>query len=99
MINRMILQGLKTRIDQTTGSWADELHSVLWSYRTTSLIPTGETPFKLVFKIEAIISVEISLPSTQMEHYDELTNLDERREDLDLLEKTQERARFRMASY
>ena len=85
--NMTILQGLKTRIDQAKDSWANELHSVLWSYQITPRISIKETPFKLAFGTEAIILVEIGLPSTRMEHYNESTNLDKRWADLDLLEE------------
>ncbi|XP_072076557.1 uncharacterized protein [Arachis hypogaea] len=33
--NKIILLGLKKRLDKKKGTWADELASVLWSYRTT----------------------------------------------------------------
>nr|XP_025625585.1 uncharacterized protein LOC112717875 [Arachis hypogaea] len=33
--NKVILLGLKKRLDNKKGAWADELASVLWSYRTT----------------------------------------------------------------
>ncbi|MCI68061.1 gag-pol polyprotein, partial [Trifolium medium] len=33
--NRVILRGLKRRLDEAKGNWAEELHHVLWAYRTT----------------------------------------------------------------
>ncbi|XP_016206900.1 uncharacterized protein K02A2.6-like [Arachis ipaensis] len=42
--NKVILLGLKKRLDSKKGAWADELASVLWSYRTTEQSSTGETP-------------------------------------------------------
>ncbi|MCI60013.1 gypsy retrotransposon integrase-like protein, partial [Trifolium medium] len=33
--NRVILRGLKMRLDEAKGNWAEELHHVLWAYRTT----------------------------------------------------------------
>ncbi|XP_016168998.1 uncharacterized protein LOC107611602 [Arachis ipaensis] len=33
--NKVVLLGLKKRLDNKKGAWADELTSVLWSYRTT----------------------------------------------------------------
>ena len=98
MTNRTILQGLKTRLGQAKSQWVDELYSVLWSYRTTSWILIRETPFKLAFRIKAIISMKISLPSTQIEQYNEI-NSDKRRTDLDLLDKTWRQVQLRMASY
>ena len=74
--NRIILEGLKIRIGQVKENWADELYSILWSYRTTPYIPIRETSFKLTFGTKAMILVKIDLSSTWMEHYDELTNSD-----------------------
>ena len=43
--------------------------------------------------------MEIDLPSTPVEHYDELTNSDKRQGDLDLLDKSRRQAQLTMASY
>ncbi|XP_025640755.1 uncharacterized protein [Arachis hypogaea] len=61
--NKIIVKGLKKRLDETKGLWADELGSVLWSYRTTPQTTTGETPFRLTYDVEAVIPVEIGDPS------------------------------------
>nr|XP_025670157.1 uncharacterized protein LOC112769923 [Arachis hypogaea] len=61
--NKIIVKGLKKRLDEAKGLWADELGSVLWSYRTTPQTTTGETPFRLTYGVEAVISVEIGDPS------------------------------------
>ncbi|XP_016178506.1 uncharacterized protein LOC107620940 [Arachis ipaensis] len=42
--NKVILLGLKKRLVNKKGAWADELASVLWSYRTTEQSSTGKTP-------------------------------------------------------
>ncbi|XP_016186231.1 uncharacterized protein K02A2.6-like [Arachis ipaensis] len=57
--NKIIVKGLKKRLDEAKGLWADELGSVLWSYRTTPQTSTGETPFWLTYGLEAIIPVEV----------------------------------------
>ena len=57
--NRTILEGLKKRLDSTKGMWVEQLPSVLWSYRTTVHMDTKETPFRLTFRQDAIIPVEI----------------------------------------
>ncbi|XP_072076605.1 uncharacterized protein [Arachis hypogaea] len=61
--NKIIVKGLKKRLDEAKGLWADELGLVLWSYRTTPQTATGETPFRLTFGVEAVIPVEIGDPS------------------------------------
>ncbi|XP_072083612.1 uncharacterized protein [Arachis hypogaea] len=40
--NKVVLLGLKKRLDNKKGAWANELASVLWSYRTTEQSSTGE---------------------------------------------------------
>nr|XP_025640759.1 uncharacterized protein LOC112735437 [Arachis hypogaea] len=57
--NKIILLGLKKQLDSKKGAWADELASVLWSYRTTEQSSTGKTPFHLTYGVDAVIPVEI----------------------------------------
>ena len=85
--NRTLLQGLKARLGQTKGLWVEELYHELYTYRMTQQVPTKETPFKLAFGTEAVISIEVGLPSTQVEHYDDCTNSDKWWADLDLLDE------------
>jgi hypothetical protein len=35
------------------------VRKVLWSYRATTRTPTGETPFSLIYRTEAMIPVEV----------------------------------------
>ncbi|XP_016192043.1 uncharacterized protein K02A2.6-like [Arachis ipaensis] len=64
--NKVVLLGLKKRLDNKKGAWADELASVLWSYRTTEQSSTRETPFRLTYGVDAMIPVEIGDPSPQL---------------------------------
>ncbi|KAL0447247.1 UNVERIFIED_CONTAM: hypothetical protein Slati_1852600 [Sesamum latifolium] len=43
--NRILVQGIKRRLERVGGNWAEKLTSVLWAYRTTPRGSTGETPF------------------------------------------------------
>ena len=45
----------------------EKLPGVLWAYKTTKRVPTGETPFSLVYGTEAVISVDISMPILRVE--------------------------------
>ncbi|GMH16840.1 hypothetical protein Nepgr_018681 [Nepenthes gracilis] len=71
--NRTLLDGLKTKLEDAGGSWADEFPSVLWSYRTTPKEPMREKPFSLCYGTEAVIPIEIRLPSLRVESFDPLT--------------------------
>ncbi|KAL0293068.1 UNVERIFIED_CONTAM: hypothetical protein Sradi_6958400 [Sesamum radiatum] len=53
--NRIILQSLKTRLEEAKGNWVEELPGILWAYRTTSRRSTGESPFSLVYGTEAVV--------------------------------------------
>ncbi|KAK3017875.1 hypothetical protein RJ639_004171 [Escallonia herrerae] len=64
-MNRLILQRLKRKLDDAKGAWVDELPKVLWAYRTTPHSMTGETPFLLCFGTEALLPVEVGLPTVR----------------------------------
>ena len=61
--NKQILNALKKKLNDLNGAWVDMLPAVLWSNRTTEKEATGETPFRLAFGSEAVIPVEVGLPS------------------------------------
>ncbi|XP_022870754.1 uncharacterized protein LOC111389999 [Olea europaea var. sylvestris] len=52
-------EGIKERLSEAKGKWADKLPGVLWSYRTTIRKPTRETPFSLAYGMEVVIPIEI----------------------------------------
>ncbi|XP_052185272.1 uncharacterized protein LOC127796906 [Diospyros lotus] len=74
LANRTMLNGLKARVDKANGIWVDELPSILWFYRTTRRGSTGETPFSLCYGSEALIPVEIEIPTFRVEHFDPESN-------------------------
>ena len=69
-----MLKIIKTRLEGAKGIWPDELPSVLWAYRTTARIPTGETPFRLAYGTDAIILAEVGLTSYRVDNYSEDKN-------------------------
>ncbi|XP_072078170.1 uncharacterized protein [Arachis hypogaea] len=85
--NKIILLGLKKRLDSKKGAWVDELASVLWSYRTTEQSSTKKTPFCLTYGVEAVIPVEIGEPSPRLL----LTGVEEAM-DKDLVDEVREMA-------
>ncbi|XP_077241592.1 uncharacterized protein LOC143882069 [Tasmannia lanceolata] len=97
--NRILLQGIKKRLDEKGGRWADELYHVFWAYRTTPRTATGESPFNLSFGTEAIIPIDIGVPSPSVTNFNEQTNGDGLAANLDLLEEAREESRIRVAAY
>ncbi|XP_042416022.1 uncharacterized protein LOC122005152 [Zingiber officinale] len=70
VINREIVRGLKVKLDHVGGNWVKELPSILWTYRTTPRESTGLTPFHLVYGNEAVVPIEIGVPSVRRILYD-----------------------------
>ncbi|GAU23378.1 hypothetical protein TSUD_334260 [Trifolium subterraneum] len=97
--NRVLLQGLRRRMGASKGNWTEELHNVLWSYRTTPHSTTGETPFRLTYGTEAVIPVEIGEPSSRIKYpLEEDINDELLREELDLIEELRTGASLREAT-
>ncbi|XP_074347063.1 uncharacterized protein LOC141685886 [Apium graveolens] len=60
---------------------------------------TGETPFSLVYGCEAMVPVEVGAGSFRRDNYDSEANEVDHRLYLDMIDKTQEDAQIRIASY
>ena len=91
--NKVILRGLKKRLEDKKGSWADKLGSVLWSYRTTPHSTTGETPFKLTYREDAMIPMEVEEPSPRVIFWS--TSSESIREEIDLSSEARKMAHIR----
>ena len=77
----------------------EELPGVLWAYRTTARIPTTETPFRLTYDIEAVISIKVEVTSTRREMFHKENNDDLLRVNLDCLDEVRETASGKMIKY
>ncbi|RDY09020.1 Retrovirus-related Pol polyprotein, partial [Mucuna pruriens] len=88
--NKVILRGLRRRLEEAKGRWAEELPQVLWSYHTTPNSTTNETPFRLTFGTEAMIPVEIGEPSPRTALFEPSKNEEELRANLDLVQEAKE---------
>lgn len=62
---------IKTRLEGLKGVRPEELPNVLWVYRTAIRISTGETPFRLMFGVKAVILVEVGLTNIRIKAYEE----------------------------
>ena len=67
----------------------DELPGVLWSYRTTTRRPTDISPFILTYGMEAIVPIEIGMPTLRID-IPEQFNTESVIKDLDMAEKLRE---------
>ncbi|GFS42946.1 hypothetical protein Acr_00g0082720 [Actinidia rufa] len=67
--NKTIMNGIKKQLEKAKGKWVDELANVLWAYRTTPRKTTNEMPYSLAFGFEAVIPLEVGLPTIRTEAY------------------------------
>ena len=81
------------------GAWPEELPNILWAYKTTARTLTGETPFRLTYGTEVMISVEVGVTSIRREVFNEESNDDHLRQNLDCLDEVREQASIRMTKY
>ncbi|XP_057418560.1 uncharacterized protein LOC130712759 [Lotus japonicus] len=66
--NKVILNGLKKKLDEAKGWWAEELPGVLWTYNTTVQTSTGETSYMLTYGSDAMLPVEVENQSWRVMH-------------------------------
>ena len=62
-INKILKSTIKKCLEKAKGNWVDELPFALWAYRTTHKTATGHTPFSLALGSEAMIPVELEVPT------------------------------------
>ena len=87
-------------MEETKKRWVEELHSILWAYRTTTHSSIGESSFRLAYGIYDVIPVEIEEPSKRTEApLDKEMNDITLREELDLVEEIRTGAALREASF
>ena len=60
-------------------------------------MPTGETPFRLTYKSEAIIPAEVGLTSYRVDNHDERKNDEAMHLQLDLFDEVRATAKQRLA--
>ncbi|GJT94441.1 reverse transcriptase domain-containing protein [Tanacetum coccineum] len=95
--NRSLGEGIKARLGKKTKNWVEEISHVLWAHRTMNKSSNGETPFSLTYGAEAIIPVEIGMPTLRTAEIDMIKNNEALGIDLDLLEEKREQAAIQEA--
>lgn len=61
--NKTLTKLLRKIVSKNRKDWHDKLGDALWAYRTTIRTATGATPYALVYEAEAVLPVEIKIPS------------------------------------
>ena len=63
VINKVIVNEFKKRLDETKGRWVEELPHILWTYQTTARRLIGETPFLMTYGSKAVIPLQTRFPT------------------------------------
>lgn len=87
---------MKKRLDEVGGNRVNELHAIIWAYRTATKEATWDTPVALVYGTNTIIIVEVGLSTERIEVFSQDSNDEMLREELDLVYEKRERAREKM---
>ena len=99
VVNKVILNGLKKRLDDAKGKWVEELPHVLWTYRTTPRKSTGETPFSMTYEVEAVIPLVNGFPTMRTSTFTSDRNDELQKKSLDLVEERRENAMVQLVYY
>jgi transposase InsO family protein len=101
--NAEILKGPKMHtydyLKKHGAKWIDELPCALWANRTSSSKAMGETPFFLVYGAEVVIPPEVTMVSPRVQPYDEATQDQLWRDDVDLVNETRWQTALQNARY
>jgi len=98
-VNKVIVNGLKKRLEDAKGKLVEELPHILWTYRTTLRKSIGETPFSMAYGVEAVIPLETGFPTLRTSTFTSDGNDGLLEKSLDLIEKRRENVMVRLAYY
>ena len=98
-INKVIVNGIKKRLDDAKEKWVEELPHVLWTYRTTPRRSTGETPFSMTHGAEIVIPLEIGFPTLKTSSFSPNSNDNLLERGSNLIEERRENAMVQLAYY
>nr|GEV27805.1 reverse transcriptase domain-containing protein [Tanacetum cinerariifolium] len=95
--NRSLGEGIKARLDERSKNLLEEISHVLWAHRTMVKSSNRETPFSLTYGTEAVIPIEIGMPTLRTAEVDMIKNNEALGINLDLLEEQREQAAIQEA--
>jgi hypothetical protein len=65
-VNKTLGRILKKMVTRHRWDWPNCLYESLWAYHVTVRTPTQATPYSLVYGSEAVLPLEIQLPSLRV---------------------------------
>nr|GEW04333.1 reverse transcriptase domain-containing protein [Tanacetum cinerariifolium] len=96
-VNRSLGEGIKARLEKRNKNWMEDISHVLWAHHTMIKSTNRETPFSLTYGTEAVIPVEIDMPTLRTMEVDMIKNDEALEINLDLLEERKEQAAIQEA--
>ena len=90
------------KTSETYKDWHEKLPLALWGYRTSIRASTGATPFSLVYGMEAVLPIELEIPSLRVAMESQLTEVDwvkSRYKQLSLIDEKRLRAIYHVQGY
>nr|GEZ49547.1 reverse transcriptase domain-containing protein [Tanacetum cinerariifolium] len=90
-------EGIKARLEERNKNKTEEISHVLWAHRTMIKSSNEETPFSLTYGTEALILVEIGMPTLRTAEIDMIKNNEALKINLDILEEKREQAAIQEA--
>ena len=96
-VNKVIVNGLKKRLDDAKGKWVEELSHILWTYWTTPCRSIGEKPFSMTYGAEAVIPLETRFLTLRTSSFMSSSNDRLLGKSLNLVEERRENAMVQLA--
>ncbi|XP_075671271.1 uncharacterized protein LOC142640831 [Castanea sativa] len=97
--NKVIVNGLKKRLDDAKGKWVEKLPHVLWTYWTTPRRSTRETQFSMTYGVKVVIPLETGFPTLRTSLFTPDSNDNLLGKSLDLVEEQRENVMVQLAYY
>ncbi|CAM8927661.1 unnamed protein product [Rhodiola kirilowii] len=64
--NMTLCNLLRKVVGKSKRDWHEKIGEALWAYRTTYKTPTQATPYALVYGVEAVLPLELQIPSMRI---------------------------------
>ena len=97
--NKTLLKVLSRMVHDNHKEWYDKLPLALWAYRTSKRSPTQAMPFSLVYGPEAVMPIEVLVPSARLAINADLEPDTLCMMDLEALEERRDTAKHNLANY
>ncbi|XP_026458918.1 uncharacterized protein LOC113359515 [Papaver somniferum] len=97
--NKTIADNLKKKLEGHNKGCCEQVHNVVWAYRTTKREATGMSPFCLTYGVEAVLPTEVIIPTTKKEAWEKNLSPNLILAKLDDLEEVREVALQHMENY